>query len=85
MAHFLGPLRGPILSGNTRKPKGFEAFRGSKKAGLWVHSGAISGSLFGSISGTILASILARLGLPFSPHFGPRGPRLENFLQTLTD
>ena len=46
---------------------------------------ALTNFIYSSLIGSILASILARLGLPFSPHFGPRGPRLEKFLQTLTD
>ena len=52
---FLGALRAPFLSRNTRKTKGFGAFRGLGLAPFW--------SPFGLHFGLILGSILELVGI----------------------
>ena len=49
---FLGPLRGRVLSENTRKTKCFYTFQPSKRARFRVHFRANFGQVLGSILGS---------------------------------
>ena len=64
LAPFLAPLRGAILSENTRKTNVFHCFGAPKRLTF--------GAPFGLNSGSILAPIWSPFGAPFGP-----GPNLS--------